>query len=84
MRHVIKQSEEQTARNGVDPLSSGYAAARRISEYLTLGMHHSTDEAQREMAKIIDSTDREFQQDSQNLAKEINGFLSHNVEVEHE
>jgi hypothetical protein len=80
----MKQSEERTSRNGVDPLSSGYAAARRISEYLTLGMHHSTDEAKKEMAKIIDSTEQKFQQDSQNLAKEINEFLSHNVEVEHE
>jgi len=81
MRHVMKQSEERTARNGADPLSSGYAAARSISEYLTLGMHHSTDEAKKEMAKIIDSTEQKFQQDSQNLAKEINEFLSHNKPI---
>jgi hypothetical protein len=30
-----------------------HTAARRISEYLTLGMHHSTPEAQGQIVKII-------------------------------
>ena len=41
-------------------MSAGYAlAAERISEYLTLGMHHSTSEARAKMAEIIGESIRD-------------------------
>lgn len=34
-------------------------ASKRISEYLTLGMHHSTKEAQEKIAEIINESNME-------------------------
>jgi len=36
--------------------------AKQISEYLTLGMHHSTFEAQTEITKIIEKSYKTYEQ----------------------
>jgi len=68
-------SEERTKLNRV---SGSVMAARRISEYLTLGMHHSTREAQMKISEIIDDSNQIFDERSENLSAQIRDFLSQN------
>jgi ABC-type microcin C transport system duplicated ATPase subunit YejF len=42
-----------------DTPSPYLSVAKQISEYLTLGMHHSTAEAQRRMAELIERAEEE-------------------------
>jgi len=68
-------SEERTKLNRV---SGSVMAARRISVYLTLGMHHSTREAQMKISEIIDDSNQIFDERSENLSAQIRDFLSQN------
>lgn len=61
------------------PSPADLATAKRISDYLVLGMHHSTREAQEAMARIIDEA---CQQRVDHIVEDLNRQLVQGSDME--